>query len=115
MGTMNWRHMGQRGSILWIMAMLTLIACGYQSVSGQARARALPYRWVYLSANLLPDENLPPVEALMRRAAKDGYTGIVLADYKFNLLDRMDDRYFQHVETIKALAKSLKLELIPCV
>jgi hypothetical protein len=77
--------------------------------------RPLPYRWLYLSTNLLPAQNLPEVESLMRRAAKVGYTGIVLTDFKFSLLDRMDASYFQHIERIKTLAKQLKLELIPCV
>jgi len=112
---MQWRVAGRRQTPWREMAILALITCCYYPAFGQAPARALPYRWVYLSTNLLPDENLPQAEALMRRAAKDGYTGIVLADYKFNILDRMDDRYFQHVAAIKALAKELKLELIPCV
>jgi hypothetical protein len=68
-----------------------------------------------MMANLLPEENLPRVEAVMRRAAKAGYNGIVLSDSKFAILDKMDDRYFKHAEQIKTLANELKLEIIPTV
>jgi hypothetical protein len=70
---------------------------------------------VYVAQNLLVDENVPKVDEIMRRAAAVGYTGIVLADYKLNILDRMDPRYFRNVEQVKSTAKSLRLEIIPCV
>jgi hypothetical protein len=84
-------------------------------VIAQSPSRNLPSRWLYLATNLQVNENLPNVEALMRRAAKAGYTGVVLADYKLNILDRVPEWYFKNAERVKELAKELKLELIPSV
>jgi hypothetical protein len=94
---------------------ICLFAILAASPSRSQASRPLPYRWVWMQTNLLPDENIPRVESIMRRAAKVGYTGIVLSDSKFNILDRMFEPYFKHVEQIKALAKELKLEIIPTV
>ena len=72
-------------------------------------------RWVYCQHNLLVDKNVDDVIRLVERSAKAVYTGLVLADYKFNILDRMPDRYFQNVERLKKAAAANKVELIPCV
>ena len=72
-------------------------------------------RWVYLSTNLLVDDNVATAEALFQRAAKSGYTGIMLADYKFQILDRMDERYFRNAERVKSAAARAGLEIIPAV
>ena len=53
------------------------------------------FRWVYLQQNLQVTENLPKIEAVLRRAAEAGYNGVVLADYKLNILDRVPDHYFR--------------------
>jgi len=81
----------------------------------RTQMRPLTHRWVYLAHNLLPDENVPVVEGLLRRAAAAGYSGAVLADYKLNILDRMDERYFRHVDRIRKVARELRMELVPCV
>jgi hypothetical protein len=72
-------------------------------------------RWVYCQHNLLVDKNVDEVIRLVERSARAGYTGLVLADYKFNILDRMPDRYFRNVERLKKAAAEHKIELIPCV
>lgn len=109
----------KRDIALWrlccVAASFALILCGRAPCSAQISSRPLPYRWLYVAENLALDETVAQVEALMRRAAKVGYTGIVLHDYKFGVLDRQGADYFRNVEQIKTLAKALKLELIPCV
>lgn len=72
-------------------------------------------RWLYLQTNLQVADNVAKTEALMRRAAKAGYNGVVLADYKLNILDRVPEHYFKHAAQVKAVADELKLELIPAV
>jgi hypothetical protein len=72
-------------------------------------------RWVYCQHNLLVDKNVDDVIRLVERSAKAGYTGLALADYKFNILDRMSDRYFKNVERVKKAAAANHIELIPCV
>jgi len=72
-------------------------------------------RWFYCGQNLLVDENVSQVESLLRRAAKAGYNGVLLADYKLNVLDRMDEHYFRNVEHIKRVAEEVGIEIIPAV
>lgn len=72
-------------------------------------------RWFYAMHNLLVDKNVEDLIALIRRAGKAGYNGVVLADYKFNILDRMTDRYFQNVTRVKEVARAERIEIIPCL
>jgi hypothetical protein len=72
-------------------------------------------RWVYCSANLQVDKSADDVIALIERASKGGYTGIVLADYKFQVLYRVPDWYFRNVERVKRAAARSGIELIPAV
>jgi hypothetical protein len=72
-------------------------------------------RWVYVSTNLLVDENVDKVATLINRAARSGYTAIMLADYKLQILDRIDERYFRNVQRVKSAAARARLEIIPAV
>src|SRR5262245_796530 len=72
-------------------------------------------RWVYGAFNLWVDENAARLEALLRRAAKSGYNGLLLADSKFARLADMDARYFKNVERVKGVARELGLEIVPAV
>jgi hypothetical protein len=78
-------------------------------------ARHYDFRWFYAAHNLLVDKNVEDLLALIERAARSGYNGMVLADYKFNLLDRMGPKYFENVERVKKAAAAAKIEIIPCV
>src|SRR5690348_5631316 len=89
-------------SRFWLLlALLNLLNCGAEPLQ----------RWLYLSQNLWPEENMPKVEDLFRRASKAGYTHVLLSDSKFSKLDEMDTRYFRHVDRLKTLAKELHLEI----
>jgi hypothetical protein len=71
-------------------------------------------RWFYAMHNLLVDKNADELIALIQRASKSGYNGVVLADYKLNILDKMKGtNYFKNVERVKAAADEAKLEIIP--
>ena len=80
-----------------------------------AHAGEPEFRWVYLQQNLQVTENLPKIEATLRRAAQAGYNGVVLADYKLNILDRVPDHYFKNAGRFRELCRELKLEVIPAV
>jgi hypothetical protein len=60
--------------------------------------------WFYASHNLQVDRNVDVLIELIRRAAKRGYNGVVLADYKFNVLDRVPARYFKNVARVRQAA-----------
>jgi hypothetical protein len=52
---------------------------------------------------------------MVMRAAAAGYNGVVLADYKLQILDRVPDFYFEHIEQFRTVADGLGLEIIPTV
>ena len=102
--------MSRRMSLL----LACLVVCGLMPSLTRA-AEPLELRWVYLQQNLQVAENLPKIEAILRRAAKSGYNGVVLADYKLNILDRVPDHYFKNAAKFRDLCRELKLEIIPTV
>lgn len=73
------------------------------------------YRWFYASQNLLVDSNVAALEQLMQRAAAAGYNGVVLSDYKLQVLDQVPSHYFTNAAAIVAAAGQLNLELYPTV
>src|SRR5208337_1710239 len=72
-------------------------------------------RWFYASHNLLVEKQVDILVGLIERAGKAGYNGVVLADFKFNILDRMPPNYFKNVERVKQAVAAAKIEIIPCV
>ncbi len=72
-------------------------------------------RWFYAPHNLLVDRNVDELIDLLGRAGKSGYNGVLLADYKFNLLDRMPPNYFKNVERVRKAAADAGIEIIPAV
>ncbi len=72
-------------------------------------------RWVWCMHNLQVKENADAVIRLIDRAAQAGYNGVVLADYKLNILDRVPAHYFDHVARVRQAAAKHRIELIPTV
>ena len=100
-----------RPSIVFAIAILF---ASFAPCPGQADE--LPqYRWVYAQTNLQVTENADRLEQVLRRAKAAGYNGVLLADYKFNVLDRVVDRYFVNSRRIRALCDQLQMELIPSI
>src|SRR5260370_9741449 len=79
-----------------------------------ARAGAME-RWVYCAQNLWVDKNIDHLEEILSRAAKAGYTHVLLTDSKFAKLGDMDAHYFRNVERVKKLAAELRLEIVPAL
>lgn len=76
-------------------------------------APRLAYRWFYVQTNLFREDAEPRLEALLERAAKAGYNGMVLTDSKLQSLDPYPDFYRTRVSKLKAKAKSLGIDVIP--
>lgn len=72
-------------------------------------------RWVYASYNLQVEAHADELAKLIDRSAKAGYNGLVLADYKLNILDRVPQHYFRNLERVRKAADAAKIELIPSV
>jgi hypothetical protein len=96
-----------------IVCLASLVAASllWLATSGTAAME----RWVYCAQNLWVDRNVDALDVLLRRAAKAGYTHVLLTDSKFAKLGDMDARYFRNVERVKKLAAELKLELVPAL
>jgi hypothetical protein len=84
-------------------------------VRAQTLSPSYAERWVYGSANLQVDKSADDLCALIERAGKAGYTGILFADYKLQVLDRVIDTYFRNAERVKAAAARAGVEIIPAV
>jgi hypothetical protein len=95
-------------------AVLLLLSIRATQACGQTQSR-YPERWVYCSANLQVEQSVKDVIALINRAKKDGYTAMLIADYKLQVLDRVPDFYFPNVEKVKAAAARAGIELVPAV
>ncbi len=103
-----------RQTCLLTCLLLTLLTSGAIRPAEPPRPR-YQQRWFYAMHNLLVDSNVEDLIALIRRAGKAGYNGVVLADYKFNILGRMPDRYFKNVARVKEAAAAERIEIIPCL
>jgi hypothetical protein len=97
---------------------LVLLAVGLLA-GGPARAadKAPLYqqRWFYSAVNLQVEKSANDLIALIERAGKAGYNGVVLADYKLNVLDRVPKHYFANLARVKKAAASAGIEIIPAV
>jgi hypothetical protein len=95
------------------VSLLSLIGSPARA-AGAADLR-YPERWIYCSANLQVDQSAADVIALIDRAKKAGYTAMLLADYKLQVLDHVTDNYFRNLETVKTAAAKAGIELVPAV
>ena len=75
-------------SIIQIIVIISLLFPSF------ILASEIEYRWVKISENLLVDANVKKVQDIMVRAKKAGYNGVLLDDFKFQVLDKQDARYF---------------------
>lgn len=97
---------------------ILLLSCLSVAVLGVQRTFAdddLPRRWVYLQTNLQVTENADRLEEILRRAKAVGYNGVLLADYKLNVLDRVTENYFTNARRTRRLCEDLKMELVPAI
>lgn len=71
--------------------------------------------WLYCPVNLLVPEQLTRVEGLMERAARAGYTHLLVTDSKFSRLHEMPKSYFEHVARLREKAAAHRLTIVPAV
>src|SRR2546423_3260103 len=94
---------------IWLSVLALML------LSSSALAADAPMElWLYYSNNFQANENNQKLEGIWRRAAKAGYTKILLTDSKFAKLGDlggMERQYFSNVEKAKKLAGGLKKEM----
>jgi hypothetical protein len=94
----------------WIISLLCLLTF-------QAHADK-PQLWLYYATNLAVDKNVDALRDIWTRAAKAGYTRVLLTDSKFAKLGdlgEMTGHYFGNMARAKKVAAELKLELVPAM
>ena len=101
---------------LWALtAWLAVMAVPLGLAAEEPARPSLQHRWVYLATNLLVDKNVEDAMALVERAAKAGYNGVVLTDSKFLRWDELPQQYLANVHRVRAACRDRKLALIACV
>jgi hypothetical protein len=103
--------------LLGTAGLLALLPAGPPPAVAAKDPGPAPYadRWVYAPFNLLDDRKVGQLISIIRRAGKSGYTGIVLADYKFATLRFQPPAYFKNLERVRRAAEDAKLEIIPAI
>ena len=104
--------------LLSCLVSLSLLHAHVATPHAGEGAPTLRYRWVYLSQNLLVDENVAQVEGIMKRAQAAGYNGVVLADYKLQVIDLLAgnlNHYLSNLGRVVKTARSFGLEIYPCL
>jgi hypothetical protein len=88
---------------------------GGGSASADAGGVTGPELWFYAPFNLQVDSNVDTVKALIDRAAAAGYHGMVLADFKINLLQTgvLASWYATNLADVLAHADSKGIEVMP--
>ncbi len=106
-----------RASITLATLFALSFSAGVVTTAGENNLAPSPYsdRWLYCSFNLQVDRSVDDLTALFARAKRSGYTGIMLSDYKFQVLYRVPDNFFRNVKAVKTAAERAGLELIPAV
>jgi hypothetical protein len=98
-----------------VIVLLLLILFPIASVRADEAKPRFQQRWFYAPFNLLVEKNADELIGLMKRAQKSGYNGVLLADYKFNIIGKMPEHYFKNVERVKKAADELGLEIVPAI
>ena len=96
-----------------VSAILALLISAMNLAS--SHAAPLEHRWIYLPMNLMVDKNVDEGVALMERAAKAGYNGVVVGDNKFMRWDTVMDCYIPNVRRFRQACRDRKLACIACV
>lgn len=91
---------------------LGLIGAGVPAPADDAKYER---RWFYAATNLQVAENADKLIERLGVASKAGYNGVVLADYKLNILDRVPDHYPRNVGRVKKAADAAGVAIIPAV
>jgi hypothetical protein len=101
----------------WFTGCTVFFALWWAGASPPAAAQdngpSYKLRWFRAPQNLLVARQADEVVALIGRAGRSGYNGVVLADYKFTRLGQMPPSYFRNVARVRQAAAQAGLEVIP--
>jgi hypothetical protein len=82
---------------------------------GRAAEPTWKYLWAYAPCNFQVDKNADDFLALMDRARKAGYNGLLVSDHKFGRLQERPPNYYANLERARKAAAESGMDLIPAV
>lgn len=96
-----------------IVLLLAAFLAGVAAAGEPAGKERWQKRWVYISNNLYVNENIPKIEAILKRAKKAGYNGVLFADYKMFTWWQLGaaDRWKANAGKLRRITRGLGLEL----
>ena len=100
-----------------VPALVALCFCALLSPAAAA-ADTRPELWLYYQTNFQVDANVDKLQQVWSRAARAGYTHVLVADSKLAKLGDLGDmtsKYTKNAERAKKVAADLKLTIIPAV
>ena len=91
----------RRATIAHAAVFALCFSSGALAIAGENERAAAPYadRWLYCGFNMQVDRSVDDLTVLFARAKRSGYTGILLSDYKFQVLYRVPESYFRNVKS----------------
>jgi hypothetical protein len=102
----------KRFSLVCVLFSILLLTPPIESRRPDA---AFQQRWVWAICNLQQERQVEDFIALIERAGKCGFNGVVLSENRFNYLQRMPEAYFKNVARVRQAATAAGVEIIPCV
>jgi hypothetical protein len=100
--------------LLLLVVPLSLALLAAPAVPQAARP-PFDERWVWAAHSLRDDKQTDDLIALVGRAGKCGYNGVVLSDYGLNFLERVPEGYLKNAARLRRSADAAGVEIIPCV
>jgi hypothetical protein len=94
----------------WLMTVLMVVV---PTCTAWADGPRYERRWFYAMHNLQVEAEAERLVELITRAGRAGYNGVVIADYKLNILERVPEHYFRHVARVREAAAKAGVEIIP--
>ena len=100
--------------LLSLLVLAAVLACP-SPAAAQTQKLNLRWRWVYATVNFQVNERVDELIALMQRARKAGYTGLMVTDFKWGRFADRPANYYANLKRTRQSADELGLEIIPCV
>jgi Carbohydrate binding domain len=100
--------------IAMLVVPLSIVLLSSPAVTREPKS-PFDQRWVWAISDLQSDKQTDDLVALVERAGKCGFNGVVLSDSRLNYLDRVPEGYFKNAARLRRSAEAAGIEIIPCV
>ncbi|HLY10532.1 MAG TPA: hypothetical protein VKW04_14610, partial [Planctomycetota bacterium] len=100
----------------WIVAVLLVGGCARAPVAAPVlESLAVREKWIYSPLDLEQSKNVDALIGIFDRAARIGFTTVLLDDPNFGRLPLMDADYYRHLDRVKTAAAERHIDLVPAL